>query len=274
MDNDKRRNIIVREIGYWRKNKLLPEQYCDFLLNLYADETAAGQAQSQGLASAIIGSNPKRFFYILSALTVITILCLNFTVFPLPLQIGLVALLVFLGYAYGIIYRVRKPVLSHAVLGISSILLLIAGPLLLRMHSADEPIWIGSYIALCSLIWIIQGLVFRMGWFHFCGWIGIMLVYAWSVYISIDELHWIHLQLMWLPLAFIFLWIAWFLHRSGYSSATVFFAVATLQWFVPDVISLILYGTTGMVQVLFIVKMIAASLLLYRFRNLWTKWVL
>ncbi|SDI94883.1 hypothetical protein [Salimicrobium halophilum] len=32
-----RKQIIVKEINYWKKSKLLPEKYCDFLLALYTE---------------------------------------------------------------------------------------------------------------------------------------------------------------------------------------------------------------------------------------------
>ena len=31
-----KKEIILNEIGFWKKNKLLPEHYCDFLTALYA----------------------------------------------------------------------------------------------------------------------------------------------------------------------------------------------------------------------------------------------
>ena len=33
---NKRKQIIISEIKYWKQNKLLPEHYCDFLITLYA----------------------------------------------------------------------------------------------------------------------------------------------------------------------------------------------------------------------------------------------
>ena len=32
--DETRKQIIINEIHYWKKNHLLPEQYCDFLLAL------------------------------------------------------------------------------------------------------------------------------------------------------------------------------------------------------------------------------------------------
>ncbi|MEH7391845.1 hypothetical protein V7164_16455, partial [Bacillus sp. JJ1474] len=35
--NETRKKIIVNEIINWRKNRMLPEHYCDFLLALYTE---------------------------------------------------------------------------------------------------------------------------------------------------------------------------------------------------------------------------------------------
>ena len=35
--DENRKQIIIKEIGYWKNNKLLPEQYCNFLLALYTE---------------------------------------------------------------------------------------------------------------------------------------------------------------------------------------------------------------------------------------------
>ena len=47
MDAEKRK-MIVREIDHWRRSKLLPEHYCDFLMNLYVDESTPKPASLMG----------------------------------------------------------------------------------------------------------------------------------------------------------------------------------------------------------------------------------
>lgn len=50
---DQRKKIIVKEIEHWRKNHLLPEHYCIFLLNLYTEGEHAADAQvAAGQAAA------------------------------------------------------------------------------------------------------------------------------------------------------------------------------------------------------------------------------
>ncbi|MDB5083883.1 MAG: hypothetical protein JWN30_769 [Bacilli bacterium] len=39
-----RREIILAEIEYWKKNRLLPAAYCDFLVNLYTEGKSASSA--------------------------------------------------------------------------------------------------------------------------------------------------------------------------------------------------------------------------------------
>ncbi|WP_444685112.1 hypothetical protein [Alkalicoccus luteus] len=46
------KEVIVREIRKWQKNRMLPEHYCQFLLKLYADEPAAAKQQPWGKAAA------------------------------------------------------------------------------------------------------------------------------------------------------------------------------------------------------------------------------
>ena len=36
MSNPKKQ-IIMNEIAFWKQSKLLPEQYCDFLMTLYSE---------------------------------------------------------------------------------------------------------------------------------------------------------------------------------------------------------------------------------------------
>lgn len=46
--NPQRKRIIISEIHYWKKNRLLPEHYCDFLITLYAQgETGSGEEPEQ-----------------------------------------------------------------------------------------------------------------------------------------------------------------------------------------------------------------------------------
>jgi hypothetical protein len=274
MVDERRRALIISEIEKWRRSKLLPEQYCDFLLNLYMDESAASAAFSASPAArAIAASHWKTWLIVFAALTIIVFVSIHFTSIPLPLQIGIFAVPVFLSYVYGIVHRGRKPLRSHLTLGAGSVLMLAAGPLLLKLHGAGEPHWVAACVAFSGLVWVAVGISLRNGLLHFCGWMAIGLVYAWTIYVGVERIHWTHVQLMWIPLAVIFLWLAWITHGRQRVHARVFFAMGVIFWIVPDALSLWLFEPGGWIQFAIFVKLAIAAAMMYAFRNQWTKWV-
>ncbi|MFD1904811.1 hypothetical protein ACFSQ7_13340 [Paenibacillus rhizoplanae] len=54
--NLEKRDTILREIQYWRRSKLLPEQYCDFLTNLYDDQAEVEDSNPVSLRNLQQGS--------------------------------------------------------------------------------------------------------------------------------------------------------------------------------------------------------------------------
>mgnify|MGYP001182385964 CR=1 FL=1 len=269
-----KRRLIVREIERWRRSRLLPEQYCDFLLNLYADELAAGASGVRSRAAeAIENSHWKYWLFGVLGLAAIAMLAIHFNDFPLPMQISTAALPLLAAFAAAHVYRSAKPVLAHVCAGAGNVLLLLLGPYFINAHGPADSHWIGVYIGVCSLLWIVQGIVWRMGLFHFCGWIGLVLVYAWSVQVSFTDLLWIHAQLMWIPLAVLFAWFAWLFHRKNKGVSRIFMAVAAVQWFVPDVLAFVLHGAGAWEQVGLVIKIVAAGALLYVSRKHWVVWI-
>ncbi|MFB4164897.1 hypothetical protein ACE1TI_13965 [Alteribacillus sp. JSM 102045] len=54
-----RKDIIIKEIKYWKTNNLLPPEYCNFLLMLYSEgeeleEEPAGQSYKQNFLLLVI----------------------------------------------------------------------------------------------------------------------------------------------------------------------------------------------------------------------------
>lgn len=97
-----KRKIIVNEIDNWRKSKLLPEQYCDFLLNLYLEDPAERPKKLLGISTvSIMNSGWKSWILVISSIALIFLYVLNFTSFGLPLQIASGALLLIILYWAG-----------------------------------------------------------------------------------------------------------------------------------------------------------------------------
>lgn len=252
MVNQHKRAIILREIEHWRRNKLLPEHYCDFLKNLYADETAVTSNTSSGRLSV---TQLKRTMYILTAISAFSIICFNFTLFSLPFQIFLISVGLFALYAFGVSQREKSVTICYSMLGIAALGTLLSGPLMLQAHGVEDKSWIGVYIAACGVLWILLGVLLRIGMLHVCGWLACSLVHAWIIYQYADDWAWWMYQLMWIALAVLF--------GSGYiisrkkdmTLSLVFILVAAVQWLIPDLLTWLLFGTSVVFQFLFVLKL-------------------
>lgn len=271
-----RRKIIIEEIAHWRRSKVLPEQYCDFLMNLYQeDHSEAATASWQTVSKTSIRNSHWRFWLILClALVLASIIVFNFNQFPLPMQIGLALCITALSYYLGLVKLRSNKTLSYATLGSGSIFMLWIGQYVMTLHDVEHAFWFIGYFVLCSVLWIVFGIIFKIGLFQFCGWMGIIMFYGWLLHARIDQIHWLHIQLFWLPLTVIFVWLGWLLHHRNKSLGKVYFLVGLLLWFVPDVY-LILFTNhaSAWLQFSFISKIVVAALLLFIFRKKWIEWV-
>lgn len=270
-----RRKLIIREIREWRSSRLLPEQYCDFLLNLYQDDPEDRNDRGwHGLSPAAIRKGSLRSW--LSFFGTVGIICLiafNFNSFPLPLQIAAVSFFVIVCYGFGIRLRNRLPVLSCICMGAASLLLLAGGVNLLGSAGAAETV-LSAYVAACAVIWMVAGLSARLPLFHFAGWILLLVIYASMLNRYLLHPDWIELEMAWIPGGILLIWVGWLLHRHHRSAASVLLAVGALIWFIPEV-----YGYVNSdfpkeaLQLLWLGKWAAAAIILYMFRKKWTDWI-
>lgn len=101
--DDKRRKIILAEIRSWKKHKLLPEHYCDFLTALYT-EGSDNYQQISNRSAYPLKSKTSFFkrnaayilfsFVLILAVSFIIFLGYYFSDFSLQLQLGIVCLLI------------------------------------------------------------------------------------------------------------------------------------------------------------------------------------
>ncbi|MEF3304651.1 hypothetical protein [Paenibacillus sp. GYB003] len=273
MEQEKRK-IIIYEIEHWRRSKLLPEHYCDFLLNLYDAASTERDGRVSGLSkSAIAGSDWKSWLIGCVFAAVIAFVVFHFNSFRLPLQIMSVVAIVGLCYGVGFWYSRRTPFIGYGLVGAGSVALLGAGFYLLRANGLDEPPLLLAYVAFCSFVWIFVGLAARMGLFHYCGWCGLMLVYAYLLH-ERTRLDWIGAELSWLPLCVIFAWLGWLLHRASKQVGAVLLLVGFTLWWMPELYGMYAGVTDGLLlQLLFLGKLAVAGSVLFGLRKKWSEWV-
>jgi hypothetical protein len=280
MDDKNKRAILIREIEQWRKSKLLPEHYCDFLLNLYlVDEPTGMRKASPGFmkssSTAIKNSNWKIWFLFFGVIAVISFTVLNFNAFELPMQIGISMLLLFLCYALGSVYNSKEPIRAQILFGMASLFLLFIGVYLLRLNGIHASVLVVGYVVLCSLIWLLTGLLAGLMLFQLCGWVVLVFSYGWLLHHQLDSINWLTLELSWVPLSVVFGWLGWMILGKSKQVGTVFLMLSCLVWFMPELYGMLYAEQYGeqTVQIALLAKMLIEASLLFTFRKKWTEWV-
>jgi hypothetical protein len=277
LDADKRK-LIVNEIHHWRRSKLLPEHYCDFLLNLYADEAGKTEADGKsmltsGTSVSIRNSHWKIWLMGTVAAVTFSLFVFNFTLFPVQMQIGLSSIFILFLYAAGYRWRHTNPIGSYSVIGLGSVLMLIAGLRFMEANQLEQASNMAIFLGLCSTAWILIGALSQKHVFQFCGWVGCLLLYAWLLLGKLEVISWTTSQLSWLPITVVFGWIGWLFQHRNKKAGFVYFGVAIVVWFVPELFlgyaneydDIVQYSLTG--------KLVMLGIASFATRKKWSEWV-
>lgn len=179
--SNERKKIIVNEITFWKKNKLLPEHYCDFLMTLYTEGNYDNE-ELKGDASKAIKAQEKRKnvgTYLLIPVIAIILVGLLFTldtVWLTSVITGVVAIVCL----FGAFYYAKKNQLITPILHVSAALLLLAVTvrIYLTYFPQNNTVLYGALAVNCFL-WLISGLKLKITYFTVSGGLGLvaMIIY-------------------------------------------------------------------------------------------------
>jgi hypothetical protein len=132
------KRVILREIEFWRESRLLPKEYCDFLMNLYlgGEKTADELASASSLRMKPGNMEWRQILWIVGISLVLTggiLLLQHFSVMSLQTQVYLVAGAIATTVLSALLSR--KPLQRFVFLAFFSILLVIEAYLLDRLWS-------------------------------------------------------------------------------------------------------------------------------------------
>lgn len=178
---DQKKKVIVQEILYWRSSKLLPEHYCQFLLNLYQE----GEGDEDLLTSKVRKKESHKKI-LLSFISTLVILGLIYTVnYFLGLSLfsqGIMFLVIsLLLYIISFWLQYKKSDYTHATLGLSSLLLLLATLWMGKGIELDSLLFLLSLIGVL-IIWFISGYYFQVKYLVMISIISILLTIGWYFY--------------------------------------------------------------------------------------------
>ncbi|KGE18150.1 hypothetical protein [Paenibacillus wynnii] len=271
--NLEKRDIILREIQYWRKNRLLSEQYCDFLTNLYDDEDTVKNGNPISLHNLQKGSI-KIWLFGFGIISFIFLISLYFSVFPWGLQLATALSLLLVCYGYSGVLRDRQRVISLMLAGIGSVLTIGFGMWMIALHDLDPEVWRPILIGACGILWCVLGFILRIGLLQYCGFVFWALLYAGFFGGIRPEASVLELELLWLPLCVLMIWLSWLLHHRIKGVSGVYFAVGATMWLMPELDSLLLrHGYPQWVSYILLLKIAIGLVLLFIFRKKWIAWV-
>jgi hypothetical protein len=173
----------------------------------------------------------------------------------------------------GSVSRTKNPTIAYLALSAGSILLLYVGLFILHKNDAD-PLVIVGYTVLCSIIWMVTGITARLPVFHFGGWLVLILIYGWVLQHYINEFDWLGLQMSWVPVSIVLIWLGWLFHHNNKQMAAVLLLVGFLVWFIPDVFGLLFTDLPqNGLQLSLMLRIVIAGIVLFSLRKKWTEWV-
>ncbi|RKQ37812.1 hypothetical protein [Oceanobacillus halophilus] len=148
--SDNRIATIVKEIEYWKDHKLLPEQYCDFLLALYTN----GEGEPTNKKRSVRKVNIIIQILLLVVLLPFSFLVVYFTKFPELLQLGILSLFICYSIWSYIYWKRYSSTIYHISLIITLSLVLLFSLFIVNLFSNNNYLIFGV-ILLNFVLWLL-----------------------------------------------------------------------------------------------------------------------
>ncbi|MBS4191327.1 hypothetical protein KHA94_14145 [Bacillus sp. FJAT-49705] len=169
--NETRKKIIINEIVNWKKNRMLPEQYCDYLLALYTEGNQ--QEETEGLG--ITKKNFQKNHYLFLLLVPLSVFLIHFTELSIILQMTFSLLFVFTAILFTF-YFSRKGILLQIPLFVAALIILLASVEFFSSVYPDSPLLLYSNLVINCIIWMIVGWKLKLPSFSISGISGLILL--------------------------------------------------------------------------------------------------
>ncbi|MCM3705179.1 MULTISPECIES: hypothetical protein [Cytobacillus] len=173
---EKRKNIIVNELQHWKKSRMLPDHYCDYLLALY---TEGSQPKDIKKSKNTVVLYLASLFLLL--LIPISALLIYFTELSITLQT--VILILFISSCVFLIFYFSEKVKMIHIPIISGALILLMGSVdfVTVVYPRNEGFLYVSLVINCVL-WLLLGFKWKLIYLSISGALGFLLL-AISIFI-------------------------------------------------------------------------------------------
>lgn len=168
MDHD-RKKMIIQEILYWKENRMLPEQYCDYLLALYTEG-------NQPTQSSKTKRNHQTAISLLPLVLIpISVFFLYFTELSIDLQIGLSIIFMITGIIF-VYYFSKKGMFYQVPLAVTAMILLLSTVELTTAIFPESAGILYAVLVVNCLLWLLAGWRLKLIYFSISGTLGLGLL--------------------------------------------------------------------------------------------------
>lgn len=304
---DQRKRTIIAEIENWRRNHLLPEHYCIFLLNLYtegdrpATPVTPGKQGKSGTDSSV--ARPRKTIGTGSATDVayayarrevspvtgkmilawlvgafiiagLILLAFHFNRFQTPMQITIFACFALVFYILAFVFRRSQVPFTHLFLGLC-FLILIWGGIYSILQLNGSLAFILIYLGILCVFLCANAFFFGFTYLLYCGMLGLALLYGIATKDRVgEEYTWWLAELYWVPLAAILTGLGFMMHQANPKWAGVFSICGLLCFFGAEIQSLYIPDALrDLIQLLLFIKVFLASAFFFFTRGYWYAWL-
>ncbi len=309
--DDQKRKLIITEIESWRKNHLLPEHYCIFLLNLYTEgDRPVGKSktgsQTSGRGSQVSGIFSQKagyvndetasdyqfrengvvvrssiswkmiWYWLLGACVIagLILLAFHFNGFSTLMQIAISSIFILITYILSLALRRKSPALTHVSLAISFFLLILAGVYFIKEMGLSQTVLL-IFIAFICLLWCLNGLIFRFSYLLYIGILGFGILYGYVTTNRLEEHYtWWLAELYWVPFAVLMIGFGFLLHERNPQLSGVLAFCGTILLYGSEISSLyVTEAKRDIIQLLLFIKVFLNSGFIFFTRSYWFRWL-
>lgn len=174
----------MNEIAFWKQSKLLPEQYCDFLMTLYSEgnheQEVIGKAKN---AVRNTEKRKKKTFASLFPIVAVIIILLLFTI-QFEWVVIAVAAVFAVGCLIGAIYFANRNKLLAMMLQLATALSLLGVTLKIYttyFQGNNEILYM--LLLLNCILWLLSGITMKIIYFILSGILGIIVIVSAWIYL-------------------------------------------------------------------------------------------
>ncbi len=186
--NSQKKEVILNEIAFWKKNKLLPEQYCDFLTTLYSEGQEvknSSQIEVNAKRSLLAENSRKNHWKIvlglvgtISLLTALFWLKAPFVFIPIVLSISIIIALILFLFKF----KPNKTVMTTFTYATTALLIFGVSIKIVNLFLGGHSFMLYSVLIGNCILWLWVGKLLHLIYFKISGIVGLIIIIFYMIF--------------------------------------------------------------------------------------------